>query len=111
MGTRGWPDKGHVHRLSAILISVASDSRSRTKRSILARTTFRFSTAHFLRTLSLLRSNGARLLKYEISPFLSFFFLSLRKIEKSMRFDRGRTFYRINRIKIWSEIKREETRD
>lgn len=103
MGTRGWPDKGHVHRLSAILISVASDSRSRT--------TFRFSTAHFLRALSLLRSNGACLLKYEISPFLSFFFLSLRKIEKSTRFDRERTFYRINRIKIWSEIKREETRD
>lgn len=82
MGTRGWPDKGHVHRLSAILISVASDSRSRTKRSILARTTFRFSTAHFLRTLSLLRSNGACLLKYEISPFLSFFF-SLYEKSKS----------------------------
>ena len=35
MGARGWPDKGHVHRLSGILISVASDSRSRRKRSIL----------------------------------------------------------------------------
>lgn len=49
MGARGWPDKGHVHRLSGILISVASDSRSRRrKRSILVASRIRTNSSFYV---------------------------------------------------------------